>query len=58
MKKDKKRLKEQEQRFKKLDLGNDIHSNLYIDSRERYDFLNSQYMEKTNSVKRNNDRTF
>ena len=48
----------QEQRFKELELGEDISSILYIDSRERYDYLNSVYEGKTNAVKQNNDRTF
>lgn len=48
----------QQQRFKDLELGEDINSILYIDSRERYDYLNSIYEEKTKSFKRNQDRTF
>ena len=48
----------QEARLKDLELGEDISSILYIDSRERYDYLNSVYEEKTKAFKQNQDRTF
>lgn len=57
--KNKKHQKEiQEKRFRELELGEDINSTLYIDSRERYDYLNSVYNEKTKAYKQNNDGTF
>ena len=33
-------------------LGDDIHSQLYVDSRERYDYLNYVYEEKNRQKSR------
>ncbi len=56
--KEKRFSKEQQVHFKELELGQDIESGLYIDSRERYDYLNQVYETKKNAYKKNKHKTF